>query len=75
MAQLALAWLLAKEESTLIPIPGTKNMAHMKENAAAGNIQLSADITAHLDILISENNVVGDRYSKNTMAASDAEKD
>ncbi len=75
MGQLALAWLLAKEDSTLIPIPGTKHMAYMVENAKAGDLKLSTEVVSNLDSLINEDNVMGERYSAGVMAASDAEND
>jgi aryl-alcohol dehydrogenase-like predicted oxidoreductase len=40
--QISLAWLLAKKP-WIVPIPGTTQMAHMLENADAGNVKFSAD--------------------------------
>ncbi|MFE0101084.1 aldo/keto reductase [Streptomyces sp. NPDC059009] len=39
-AQLALAWLL-RRSPVLLPIPGTKSVAHLEENTAAAHIQLT----------------------------------
>jgi aryl-alcohol dehydrogenase-like predicted oxidoreductase len=75
MAQLALAWLLARGKHNIIPIPGTRNVSHMKENAAAGDIQLDQDVVQRLDELINESTVSGRRYIDSMMATSDAEKD
>jgi aryl-alcohol dehydrogenase-like predicted oxidoreductase len=75
MAQLALAWLLAKEDNTLVPIPGTKHIEYMRENLAAGDIQLDSSIVASLDSLISDDTVVGDRYMAGLMTSIDSEKD
>lgn len=75
MAQLAIAWLLAREERMLVPIPGTKHIDYMRENAAAGDIQLDADTVARLDDLISDRTVRGDRYNAQLMASIDSEKD
>ena len=74
MAQLALAWLLAQGEN-IIPIPGTKHMEWMIENAGAGDIELDADTVAELDALINEDTVVGHRYTDALMASTDSEKD
>jgi len=41
VAQLALAWLLQRSP-ILLPIPGTSKMAHLEENIAATQLQLSA---------------------------------
>src|SRR3990167_8064573 len=47
-AQLCLAWLLQKDE-IIIQIPGTTNPDHMREDAAAAGVTLSADILAPVD--------------------------
>ncbi|MGH4035614.1 aldo/keto reductase [Actinomycetota bacterium Odt1-20B] len=39
-AQLALAWLL-RRSPVLLPIPGTKSVAHLEENTAAAHIRLT----------------------------------
>jgi pyridoxine 4-dehydrogenase len=41
-SQLALAWLL-KRSPVMLPIPGTSKVAHLEENVAAAEIQLSND--------------------------------
>ena len=75
MAQLALAWLLARADRTMIPIPGTRSIEHMKENAGAGDIELDDETVSYLDDLINENTVVGDRYVERIMTSIDSEKD
>lgn len=42
LAQIRLAWLL-KRSPTMLPIPGTLSRAHLKENLAALEIELSED--------------------------------
>jgi pyridoxine 4-dehydrogenase len=49
-AQVALAWLLAHYDSTLL-IPGTADPARLAGNIAAGTIRFPADATAALDNL------------------------
>lgn len=63
MSALALAWLLAKDES-IIPIPGTTQIAHLEENVSACNVVLSAGTLARLDALINERTVRGARYTE-----------
>ena len=46
-AQLALAWLL-RRSPVMLPIPGTKSVAHLEENLAAVDVTLSADEYAQL---------------------------
>ena len=40
--QIALAWLLRRSPA-IVPIPGTSSVAHLEENAAALEIELSDD--------------------------------
>ena len=46
-AQVAIAWLL-KKTPVMLPIPGTGNLAHLKENVAAAKLQLSREDFAAL---------------------------
>jgi aryl-alcohol dehydrogenase-like predicted oxidoreductase len=47
-AQVALAWLLHRDERILL-IPGTSSVAHLEENLATSDIALDADDMAALD--------------------------
>jgi aryl-alcohol dehydrogenase-like predicted oxidoreductase len=73
-AQLALAWLLSRNE-TMIPIPGTKHVQYVEENAAAGDIKLSSIVIQRLDQLINDNTVLGERYNETFMKMMDSEND
>ena len=55
--QVALAWLLA-QGSDVAPIPGTKRVRYLEENAAAPDVTLTADDRTRLDAL----RPAGDRY-------------
>jgi len=46
-AQIALAWLLAQEQ--MLPIPGTRKVAHLEENVEAARIELGDEEIAELD--------------------------
>ena len=46
--QVALAWLL-QHSATILLIPGTSSVAHLRENIAATNIKLPADAVDELD--------------------------
>ena len=72
-AQLALGWLLAKAPH-IVPIPGTTNPAHLAENVAAVDVELTADVLARVDALINRHTVVGPRYSAATQAEIDSEE-
>jgi aryl-alcohol dehydrogenase-like predicted oxidoreductase len=49
-AQVALAWVLARGPQ-VVPIPGTKTPKYLEENAAAVDLELSAEDLADLDAL------------------------
>jgi pyridoxine 4-dehydrogenase len=53
-SQLALAWLL-KRSPVVLPIPGTSSVAHLEENVAAAEIELSDDEFEKLDALGKQN--------------------
>lgn len=72
-AQLALAWVLGVKDQRLIPIPGTKHMEYMKENAAAADVELDDATLNELDKLINEGTVVGRRYVDAQMSSTDSE--
>jgi aryl-alcohol dehydrogenase-like predicted oxidoreductase len=57
-AQVAVAWLLAQGEH-LVPIPGTKKLRYLEENAAAADVKLGPADLAELDSLPEP---VGARY-------------
>lgn len=46
--QVALAWLLQRSPNILL-IPGTSSVTHLRENMAAGQLNLSADVLATLN--------------------------
>ncbi|MGM1057675.1 oxidoreductase [Saccharothrix sp. Mg75] len=46
----ALAWLLQRSPNVLL-IPGTSSVAHLRENVAAGALELPADVVAELDAI------------------------
>jgi aryl-alcohol dehydrogenase-like predicted oxidoreductase len=72
MAQLALAWVLARGEH-VVAIPGTTCTAHLAENLGAATVELSPDLIARLDALINQRSVVGERYEPSAQADADTE--
>lgn len=73
MAQLAIAWLLHRKND--VPIPGTKHVEFMRENAGAADVVLDAQTVVALNELINESTVIGNRYEDKRMAEADAERD
>jgi aryl-alcohol dehydrogenase-like predicted oxidoreductase len=57
-AQVAIAWCLA-QGGHVLPIPGTRRLRHLEENAAAASIRLSPEDLAELDDAPA---AVGSRY-------------
>ena len=61
-AQLALAWLLHQGDD-VVPIPGTRRVARLEENAAAADIELTAEQLDELGGLFPPGVTAGDRYA------------
>ena len=64
--QLALAWLLAQRE-WIVPIPGTKRVAYLEENAAAAEVDLTPAELALIDEAVPRGAVAGERYPPERM--------
>ncbi len=62
--QIALAWLLAQGPD-VVPIPGTKRLKYLQENAASANITLSEDDLARLGDIATQ--TAGPRYGERMM--------
>jgi aryl-alcohol dehydrogenase-like predicted oxidoreductase len=67
-AQLALAWVLAQGED-VVPIPGSKRRERLEENAAAADVQLTADELSEMDALLPRGIAAGTRYPEAGMRA------
>ena len=66
--QVALAWLLAQDEH-IVPIPGTKRVRYLEENAGAAAVTLTADQLAEITSAVPTGAVSGDRYTPEGLAA------
>ncbi len=60
--QLALAWVLHRGDD-VVPIPGTKRVAYLEENAAAAGVSLTDDELRQLDEIAPAGVAAGDRYA------------
>ncbi|SDN25984.1 Predicted oxidoreductase [Geodermatophilus siccatus] len=73
--QLALAWVMAQSDRggspaggggagrpVIVPIPGTKRVAYLEENAAAADVRLTDDDLRRLDEAAPVGATAGDRY-------------
>lgn len=64
-AQLSLTWLLSKGDK-IVPIPGTKQLRYIEENALATRIILTAE-EQQLETATAKPQVVGERYTTEGM--------
>ncbi len=67
-SQLALAWVLAQGDD-IVPIPGTKRIKYLQENAAAVDINLSPAELNEIAAIFPADAVAGDRYPQAMMAS------
>ena len=70
-SQLALAWVLAQGDF-LFPIPGTKKIKYLEENAAAVNIHLSKEELEIIDTIFPKDVAKGLRYPEQMMNLLDS---
>ena len=72
VAQLALAWVIARGDH-VVAIPGTTQLAHLRENLGAAAVRLSPAQLAQLDALVNTSTVQGERYGAQARAEVDTE--
>jgi aryl-alcohol dehydrogenase-like predicted oxidoreductase len=70
-AQVALAWLL-RRGSEIVPIPGTKRLRYLEENAEAVGLVLPEEIWGGLERELAGFRVAGERYPAEAMKFIDA---
>ncbi|MBE1161992.1 aldo/keto reductase [Dyella acidiphila] len=66
-AQIALAWLLAREP-WIVPIPGTTKLHRLEENLGAAAIELTAADLARIEQAAAAIRIEGERYPPHLMA-------
>jgi len=67
-AQLALAWLLSRGND-IVPIPGTRRVSRLDENAQATQLTLSDDENKQIDAVLNNFKVAGTRYPAASMTS------
>jgi aryl-alcohol dehydrogenase-like predicted oxidoreductase len=60
-AQLALAWVLHRGDD-VVPIPGTKRVSYLEENAVAVEVELTEDDLARIEAAFPKGATAGERY-------------
>ena len=69
-AQIALAWLMA-QKPWIVPIPGTRNIDHLKENSGAIDVPLTPADLRELELALSTVRVQGGRMNEEQMRIVD----
>ncbi len=69
-SQLALAWVLAQGED-IVPIPGTKRISYLEENAAAVDVGLTTDDLDRIEAAFPKGATTGERYPAQAMSSLD----
>ncbi len=63
LAQIALARVMSKGED-IVPIPGARKIAHLRDNAGAANITLAPEDILTIEHIFTADNVTGLRYTQ-----------
>jgi aryl-alcohol dehydrogenase-like predicted oxidoreductase len=66
-AQLALAWVLARDRN-IVPIPGTKRRQYLEQNVAALDVKLNAENLRRIDEIFPSGAAAGLRYPEHMMS-------
>lgn len=64
IGQVSLAWVLSKG---VVPIPGTRRIAHLEANWAANDLVLDDDAVAQLEAAYTPGSTVGERYPADSL--------
>jgi aryl-alcohol dehydrogenase-like predicted oxidoreductase len=67
-SQLAIAWTLAQGHD-IVPIPGTKRRKYLESNAAAVDVELTAEDLKRIDEVFPKDAAAGTRYPEAMMAS------
>lgn len=71
-AQISLAWLLA-QKPWIVPIPGTTQMAHLKDNIEASNVKFTASELQEFNKELNAIQITGERLPAGVQAMSGVE--
>src|SRR6202451_1948361 len=65
-AQLALAWVLARDKN-IVPIPGTKRRKYLEQNVAAIDVKLTKEDLRRIEEIFPTGAAAGERYPEHMM--------
>ncbi len=71
-AQLAMAWVLSRGDY-VVPIPGTRSIAHLEENIVSLTVTMTPEITDRIDTIFASGAIRGARYGAAMQAQIDTE--
>ncbi len=71
-AQLSIGWVLSRAPH-IVPIPGTRSIAHLDEDLAAAAMIFAPDVLAAVDAIFTPGAIAGPRYSAAMQAQIDTE--
>lgn len=71
-AQLSLAWVLSRGDF-VVPIPGTRSIAHLEEDVGAATLALPAEALAQVEAIFTRDAIRGPRYAAAMQAQVDTE--
>ena len=71
-AQLAIAWVLSRGDH-IVPIPGTRSIAHLDENLGALDVAITAEIAEAIDTILAPGAIRGARYAAAMQVQIDTE--
>jgi aryl-alcohol dehydrogenase-like predicted oxidoreductase len=71
-AQLALAWVLAQGDD-IVPIPGTRSIAHLEEDLGAVDVTITPEIDERVKAMFAGGAIRGGRYAAPMQAQIDTE--
>jgi aryl-alcohol dehydrogenase-like predicted oxidoreductase len=71
-AQLSLAWALSRGDH-VVPIPGTRSIAHLEQNLAAADMALDTYALEQIETIFAPGTIRGPRYSAAVQAQIDTE--
>jgi aryl-alcohol dehydrogenase-like predicted oxidoreductase len=72
-AQLAIAWVLAKNRS-ILPVIGARTQAQLSESLGALDVQLSGEDVTRVEEAVAASGIAGSRYDRRQMQMLDSER-
>jgi aryl-alcohol dehydrogenase-like predicted oxidoreductase len=73
-SQLAIAWVLAKGVTTIVPLVGARTRTQLAESLGALDLTLSSEEIARIEETVPASAVAGTRYDERQMRILDSER-